>query len=534
MQNAFLYLCRLISIIQDTYYMAGKHKYGQYFTIRSIADFMVTLITHTKESRVLEPSCGKGVFLDCLLQHGFSNLNAYEIDKSLGTDYDFVQFKSFLSIPVSEKYSVIIGNPPYIRWKNLEPELKSELGKSELWNKYFNSLCDYLFVFILKSIEHLEDNGELIFICTEYWMNTTHSLTLRNYMCTHGYFSEIYHFKEAPLFEKVTASFVIFRFVKSKQHPSMIRLYDYTNGNVLPTAEELRTRSCFSIKEIPHFKENNRWILATLEVQDNLKNLELNCVKPSTNLFETELYRVRDFCDIGNGMVSGLDAAFQLNQTVGLNQAEQEHLVPVMKAKQLNAYKGEGTTNYIFIQEEMDDAAFTERFPHFAEHFKEFKDKLNLRYNYNRKIPYWQFVFPRNQKLFERAEPRIFVPCKERISNKNHFRFCYAPAGCYPTQDVTAVFRNAHCKESLEYVLAYLNNERVFEWLKYNGIVKGAIVEFSESPIASIPYRPIDWRNAKETDIHQRISQEVRCYLSDSDESHLQVINTSFNELFDA
>ena len=514
--------------------MADKHKYGQYFTIRLIADFMVSLISHSRESRVLEPSCGKGVFLDSLLHFGFTHLTAYEFDASLRTKYDFVQYKSFLTLPVSEKFQVIIGNPPYIRWKNLEPELKAELENDSFWNKYCNSLCDYLFVFILKSIAHLDENGELIFICTDYWMNTTYSTSLRNYMCTHGYFSEIYHFKEAPLFEGVTASFVIFRFIKSNNRRPTIKLFSYNKEKILPTAEELCTRSCFTTSDIPQFQENSRWLLVNKEVQYKLKAFEHHCAKPTNNLFETELYRVRDFCDIGNGMVSGLDAAFQIKDTALLNEAEQKHLISVMKAKHLNAYKGNGVTKYIFIQEEMDDACFLQRFPHFANHFAPYKEKLNKRYNYNKKIPYWQFVFPRNQKLFERSDARIFVPCKERISNKDYFRFCYAPANCYPTQDVTAVFRNAHCKESLEYILAFLNNERVFEWLKYNGIVKGAIVEFSECPIASIPYRPIDWNSAKEVAIHQQITCEVSNYLTDSNKSHIELINSSFNELFNA
>ena len=208
---------------------------------------MVSLISHPKSSRVLEPSCGKGVFLDALVQTGFSHISAYEIDSSLENKYDFVKFNSFLSVPTTERYEVIIGNPPYIRWKNIEPELKKELERNLLWNKYFNSLCDYLFIFILKSIEHLKENGELIFICIEYWMNTTHSATLRNYMCEHGFFTEIYHFKETPLFEKVTASFIIFKFIKSKQKRKTITLYQYNKVKGLPTQEELTSKGCFDI-----------------------------------------------------------------------------------------------------------------------------------------------------------------------------------------------------------------------------------------------------------------------------------------------
>lgn len=511
--------------------MAGKNKYGQYFTISVIADFMVTLISHSKQCRVLEPSCGKGVFLDKLVEQNFENLSAYEIDKTLGAKYDFIKFVSFLSVPTSEQYDVVIGNPPYIRWKNIEPELKVELESNTLWNRYFNSLCDYLFIFILKSIEHLTEEGELIFICTEYWMNTTHSLSLRNYMCEHGYIEEIYHFKEAPLFEKVTASFIIFKFVKSKNRKATINLYRYNKERGVPTKEELDSRSCFNFEVIPQFQINSRWILATESVQNRLKLLEDKC-KRTDNLFSFEFYRIGEFCDIGNGMVSGLDIAFQIKDTSDLNTAEKAVLIDVLKAKDLNAYMNKSITKYIFIQENISNEEFAIKYPHFVTHFSPYLKKLEERYNYNKQIPYWEFVFPRNQKLFERKEPRIFIPCKERISNKNYYRFCYAPEGVYPTQDVTAIFKKKSCKESLEYILAYLNNERVFEWLAFNGIVKGAIVEFSEAPIASIPYKPINWRNANEVALHDNITKEVKLYLTDKSPSHIETINNLFNKLF--
>lgn len=512
--------------------MADKNKYGQYFTIGVVADFMVSLIEHSKTSHILEPSCGKGVFLEYLLKHGYKNLSAYEIDKTLATDYDFVQYKSFLSVPTSEKYDVIIGNPPYIRWKNIEPELKEELEQNDLWNKYFNSLCDYLFIFILKSIEHLKENGELIFICTEYWMNTTHSITLRNYMCANGYFEEIYHFKETPLFEKVTASFIVFKYKKSTHTRKSIKLYKYNKEKGLPTIDELLNKSCFNAIEIPHFKTDSRWVLATKEEQERLASFENACSKKISVTSNAEIYRLGDYCDIGNGMVSGLDAAFQIKDIDNLNPNEKEALITVLKAKDLQPYKNISKTYYIFIQEQISDKEFAVKYPNFVNHFNPYLEKLQDRYSYNRDIPYWEFVFPRNQKLFERNEARIFIPCKERVSNKDFFRFCYAPAGYYPTQDVTAIFKKENCQETIEYILAYLNNTRVFDWLTHNGIVKGDIVEFSEAPIASIPFRPINWQNIQEVMLHNDITNEVQLYLKDGNENHLTIINNLFNTLF--
>lgn len=511
--------------------MKDKNKYGQYFTIETIAQFMVSLITHDKKARVLEPSSGRGVFLKKLEEAGFSNICAYEIDRSLNNPFPYVQYSSFISSPL-DPYEVVIGNPPYIRWKNLEPELKAELEHSSLWGRYFNSLCDYLFIFILKSIEQLVDGGELIFICTEYWMNTTHSLSLRNYMMQNGYFSEIYHFKEAPLFEDVCASFIIFRFVKSREKARSIQLFRYIKDDA-PSYEELSSLSCFTKETIPQFEMNKRWLLATKERQDYLELFESKCEKDAGSLFSThELNRIGDVCDIGNGMVSGLDKAFNVSTISPLNQDEQSCTIKVLKAKDLGFYKAESESQYFFIRNRISEEEFLSRMPNISQHMITFREGLEKRYNYGKDTRYWEFIFPRNLNLFLRPEKRILVPCKERVSNKDHFRFVLATSDYFPLQDVTGVLLKPTCRESIEYVTAYLNNKRVYEWLGLNGIVKGYIVEFSEAPIASIPYRPINWDNQQEVELHNRISDSVKNYIALGDKVYLDEINNCFNILF--
>ena len=171
-------------------------------------------------------------------------------------------------------------------------------------------------------------------------------------------------------------------------------------------------------------------------------------------------------------------------------------------------------------------------YPNFFTHFQKYKTDLEKRYQYNRKINYWEWVFLRNFNLFKKEEKRIFVPCKERISNKDYFRFALVEENVFPTQDVTAIFKKPKTKESIEYILAYLNNPVVFDWLKCNGIVKGSIVEFSEKPIASIPFRIINWTNKNEVELHDLISEQVKKYLKNQDPSLLKSIDLSFNKLF--
>ena len=252
------------------------------------------------------------------------------------------------------------------------------------------------------------------------------------------------------------------------------------------------------------------------------------------NLFENaklEYYTISDICDIGNGLVSGLDNVFQLPDTLILNDYEKNTLIKVIKAKDLKPFYFDNITNYIYISDCSSELELEKLYPNFYKHFQKHKEQLNNRYQYNRKINYWEWVFLRNFNLFSKPEKRIFVPCKERISNKNHFRFSLVESGLYPTQDVTAIFRKQNTKESIEYILAYLNNPKVFDWLKFNGIVKGNIIEFSEKPIASIPFKAIDWTKPNEVLLHNTITQKVNQYIQTKEQSKVQEIDKMFCEL---
>jgi adenine-specific DNA-methyltransferase len=303
----------------------SKNKYGQYFTPDIVADFMINLANINENSKILEPSCGEGIFLDLLSSKGYNNISAFELDNELIPNRfkKIIKNESFVSAKTDEKFDLIIGNPPYIRWKNLEEELKQELATNHLWNKHFNSLCDYSYIFILKSIEHLKENGQLIFITPEYWLNTTHSQTLRNYMLQNGFFEEIYHFNETPIFNNVTVSIIIFKFVKSKNKNPFINLTKYyanrkLTSSILKSIEAKENLKDAEYIEITQFKENENWLLTSNDVKKEMVYFEnkckVNAVTEQTLFSSKPKYvTIRDICDIGNGLVSGLDKAFQLN-----------------------------------------------------------------------------------------------------------------------------------------------------------------------------------------------------------------------------
>lgn len=523
--------------------MSDKKSFGQYFTPDYVADYMVSLIAKGKSAKILEPSAGEGVFLSALQKVDFSNIIGYEVDNSLeNRSSATIIYESFVSKEFVERFDVVIGNPPYIRWKNLDTSLKDELSSNILWNKHFNSLCDYLYIFILKSIELLEENGELIFITPEYWMHTTHSMNLRNYMIDNGYFETIIHFKEAPIFDKVASSIVIFKFVKSKKDiPDSVKYIEYEtnkklNAEVLSEVSQNNFLQGWKYFEIGQFKKNSKWLFAPDNIVLELTNFEVHCSKNNyldSSLIDETLITLGQISDIGNGMVSGLDKAFQLPDTLTLNETEIKSTIEVLKAKSLEQYAHKESVRYVFLTNNtLTDEEFENNYPNFFSHMNDFREDLANRYNYNRDIKYWEWVFLRNHKLFSKQVGKIFVPCKERISHKEYIRFAYAEPNLFPTQDVSAIYLKSNIRESIFYILALLNNYRTFHWLKYNGIMKGNILEFSEKPTSQIPIRLINWDNEDEVELHNQITFLTEQYIRTNQLDNLSKIEASINLLF--
>jgi len=494
-----------------------KNPLGQYFTPRHVAEFMVQLLATRTDGKVLEPSAGAGVFVAALNAAGYSNITAVEIDQEI-VDYtcQSLHLASFVSWTQNEQFDAIIGNPPYIRWKNLGDDERAEIQLSPYWGKLLNSLADYLMVFIVKAVDLLRSGGELIFITPSFWFHTQHSQAVRDYLLEHGSFSNVIQFGEAKVFDGVSSAIVIFRYVKDLDASHQINYHTYVGPRKIPANLGLDDPTQFSSTAIPQFRVNSHWTLATHDEQrrqDDFENWANSSSAVQSTLFDTEqALSLGEFVTIANGMVSGLDRAFRAPDELleSLSDRERTAIRKVSKAADLQRLFTRKFSLYIDLPSGLSQTEVRTKFPRIYRHLTKFREQLEARYSYDRELPFWEWAFRRSEKFFLDESSKLFVPCKERLTNKTHVRFSLTVRDTIATQDVSAISPHKDTRESIEYFAAFLTLDEVTDWVRQRGLMKGGIAEFSERPIAAIPFRSIDWTNDREIAAHNEITNIVK------------------------
>lgn len=274
-----------------------KIMWGQYFTSREVADFMVGLISKKKSQLVLEPCAGEGVFIKALSEKGFSNITAYEIDPELIKRINSVPIKlqDFLKTSKEEKFDVIIGNPPYVHWNNIGPKTRRFLEESPFWKDFLNGEADILYPFIIWSVEKLKIGGELIFIVPYFWFNSTHASALRHYLTTQGFFDIIIHFGELKLFKDAYPNNIIFKYTKSQKIPFKVKkrikvveykkrtgrtqeiLKNISNYLKILDSKDFLMEDGYECFWIPQFPNSFMWSLVSPQKQRIIVKIEKAC-----------------------------------------------------------------------------------------------------------------------------------------------------------------------------------------------------------------------------------------------------------------
>jgi adenine-specific DNA-methyltransferase len=171
---------------------------GQVFTPPAIVAQMLAL--RRNRGRVLEPSCGNGAFLAAVPE-------AVALELDAGIAPAGAQVVDFFVYPESEKFDTIIGNPPYVRSRDVLPETAQRLT-SQLLDGHANL---YLH-FIEKCVRHLNPGGELIFITPRDFLKSTGARQLNTWLYEQGTITDMLDLGDVRIFRDAAPNCMIWRF----------------------------------------------------------------------------------------------------------------------------------------------------------------------------------------------------------------------------------------------------------------------------------------------------------------------------------
>lgn len=159
-----------------------RKDYGQFFTPPAVARLMTNWIMKDNPKTILDPAFGLGVFYDEVIKRPTGNqadFIGYELDENILTFLNHEASHPYLRIINSDylesdagHFDGIICNPPYMRFQkflkrhSILPKIEKTLGKKLMGYSNISS------VFLVKSLNELNVNGNLAFIMPFEFFNT--------------------------------------------------------------------------------------------------------------------------------------------------------------------------------------------------------------------------------------------------------------------------------------------------------------------------------------------------------------------------
>jgi len=294
---------------------------GGYYTSPEIAQFLLRWVSSNSPKRILEPSCGDGVFIRALkklapssieLFKGFE-IEACEAQKaveeaSLLKDITCeVYNQDFLGWSINqflggEQFDAVVGNPPFIRYQYLDNWLQ-DLSKQifKYFKLPFTKHTNAWVPFVISSLALLRPNGRLAMVVPAEILHVLHAQSLRTFLTQQC--SRILIFDPEELWFENTLQGAVILFAEKKalvQEKSQgLGITSTTNQQFLEQdPEDFFEQASYTNGETIQGKW--MWALLTPAERALLKSAPLR----------NGVYKFKDIADVAVGIVTGANNFF--------------------------------------------------------------------------------------------------------------------------------------------------------------------------------------------------------------------------------
>ena len=347
----------------------------------------------------------------------------------------------------TEKFDVLVGNPPYVGHKALEIPYKKWLLTN--YPRVFQDKSDLSYCFFQRILENLHREGKGMIITSRYFMESPTGKSLRNYLEEQGDLLEIVDFYGGEIFKGLGVATAIYLMTPKKEDredEAVIQVrklldpkHSIETGTSLPEMFQGRAFANFPLTQ-KDLREK-RWTLISREVQNRLERIE---ARSHGTLGEV----AKSF----QGIITGCDKAFVLTgEAAREKEIEKNLLKEWIKNRHIEKYHVQKNDQKLIYADLIEDPEAPLKA---MDHIRNYQERLSKRRECQRGIRPWHHLqWGRSTGLFE--QKKILFPYK---SATNRFALDYGAAFC--SADVYALIVKESFKDhiSLEYLLGLLNS----------------------------------------------------------------------------
>lgn len=287
---------------------------GAYYTPPVIARFILQWgINGSSDLNILEPSCGDGVFLECIANDKmlYNSVTAVEYEEeeamkaraitlhdSEVVNADFHRF----CLDTDKRFNLVVGNPPFIRYQYYNPEqqkLADEIFKRSKLKG--TKLTNAWVTFVVGCSQLLTETGKMGFVIPSELLMVKYAQQLRQYLAKNFNKINIISF-ENLVFEEIQQEVVLLLCEKNGTDEHLIEHIEVKDADGLLSLDPHRLK--FPTKKIDF--HTDKWTYYFLE-KEELDLLEkVKCNMPS----------IATYANVEVGITTGANDYFTIPKSI--------------------------------------------------------------------------------------------------------------------------------------------------------------------------------------------------------------------------